>query len=458
MTPLHHPPVARRRFTPRALLPVLASLGAFAAAVPAQVVPSVGVGTHAQDQRGTSPVSGLALAPALRAAAPFGTLDASALQLFGTGGAGVSRDFWTGSVAAALTTPRRRALRGEVGSTMRRDLGAGFAPVTSVQAETRLRYDRAGFGLWTSQSTGAATSEGGRHFGGLGAGFWTRVRGVTITTSLGWMRTRDSTAQTEQYTYETIKGYQPDTVFRDSVWKRPGGDSVIFRVPTGVVNQLPIYGDTTETRMRWALGPLGYTDLESGLAWAPRRGVEVHASAGTRIGLAGRGGSWGTASASMQVSRYAALVASAGRTPEDPARGLPARSYASLGMRFARTPLLGYGGPPPVAEGGSAGGGGAAAPERWAFDVVAGAEGEGSYTLVVRAPTARAVEVMGSFTDWQPVALASSGDGRWQATLRIPRGIHQVNMRVNGGAWRAPPGLTTTVDGFNGTVGVLVIE
>jgi hypothetical protein len=33
-----------------------------------------------------------------------------------------------------------------------------------------------------------------------------------------------------------------------------------------------------------------------------------------------------------------------------------------------------------------------------------------------------------------------------------------MNVRVDGGGWLAPPGLTTVVDEFGGVVGILVIE
>jgi hypothetical protein len=60
------------------------------------------------------------------------------------------------------------------------------------------------------------------------------------------------------------------------------------------------------------------------------------------------------------------------------------------------------------------------------------------------------VEIMGDFTSWQPVRLARQGDGWWTASLPIPRGTHQMNVRVDGGAWGVPPGLTTVKDEFGG--------
>jgi hypothetical protein len=36
-------------------------------------------------------------------------------------------------------------------------------------------------------------------------------------------------------------------------------------------------------------------------------------------------------------------------------------------------------------------------------------------------------------------------------------GTHQLNIRVDGDAWRAPPGTTTVTDDYNGSVGVIVV-
>jgi hypothetical protein len=80
---------------------------------------------------------------------------------------------------------------------------------------------------------------------------------------------------------------------------------------------------------------------------------------------------------------------------------------------------------------------------------------EDVYRLVIRVERARTVEVRADFTDWQPVALAPVGNGDWWLTLRVPPGLHQVLMRVDGGEWNAPPGLPVAPDGFGERVGML---
>ena len=76
----------------------------------------------------------------------------------------------------------------------------------------------------------------------------------------------------------------------------------------------------------------------------------------------------------------------------------------------------------------------------------------------MRAPGARFVEVMGDFTRWEPLRLERAGGDRWQTTVMLEPGVHQVNLRIDGGAWMPPPGAPTTADGYGGTTGVMVAE
>jgi len=83
---------------------------------------------------------------------------------------------------------------------------------------------------------------------------------------------------------------------------------------------------------------------------------------------------------------------------------------------------------------------------------------KGLVALEISAVGAKTVEVSGDFTAWKPVRLTPSPDGVWRISLPIAVGAHQVNVRVNGGRWLVPPGLTPITDEFGGAVGLLVIE
>jgi len=64
---------------------------------------------------------------------------------------------------------------------------------------------------------------------------------------------------------------------------------------------------------------------------------------------------------------------------------------------------------------------------------------------------------MGDFTAWQPSALVLDAGGWWSATLSIPAGVHRMNIRIDGGPWVVPPGVTSVDDEFSGVVGILAV-
>ncbi len=54
--------------------------------------------------------------------------------------------------------------------------------------------------------------------------------------------------------------------------------------------------------------------------------------------------------------------------------------------------------------------------------------------------------------------MVRRGRDLWELTVPISSGLHQINIRTDGGKWVAPPGLPTTKDMFNGEVGIMVIR
>jgi hypothetical protein len=54
--------------------------------------------------------------------------------------------------------------------------------------------------------------------------------------------------------------------------------------------------------------------------------------------------------------------------------------------------------------------------------------------------------------------MSQSSAGAWSMPLVTSPGTHQVNVRVDGGPWQVPPGLTSMADEFGGAVGLLVVE
>jgi hypothetical protein len=162
---------------------------------------------------------------------------------------------------------------------------------------------------------------------------------------------------------------------------------------------------------------------------------------------------WGAVSAAWWLNGHVALTAGGGEYPADYAQGLAGGTYVTAGIRVAtgrigRTRELGTDRRllPPEAGG---------TPVVSAFEV---RRENGEAVLRIRSAAARSVEVMGDFTDWQPVALRRVGRGRWEIALPIAPGVHRFNVRVDGGRWGVPPSVAALADEFNGSVGIVVVE
>ena len=85
-------------------------------------------------------------------------------------------------------------------------------------------------------------------------------------------------------------------------------------------------------------------------------------------------------------------------------------------------------------------------------------DANGRLVAWLRCKDAHAVELTGDFTDWAPVRMTADEGGWWSATLPVEPGIHQVQVRIDGGPWQVPPDLPRTTGEFAGEAGVLVVE
>ena len=157
---------------------------------------------------------------------------------------------------------------------------------------------------------------------------------------------------------------------------------------------------------------------------------------------------WASGSAALWLSRRVALVASGGRALADQTRGVPSVRYLSLALRFGWRPTRPAGAllvrrPPREDDG-----------ER--LDIRGGADS--LRVVTIRLPSAATgVEIMGDFTDWEPLAMASMPNGEWRVERVIAPGPHRVAMRVDGGPWRVPPNLPRVADDFGGEVGIVIV-
>jgi hypothetical protein len=176
---------------------------------------------------------------------------------------------------------------------------------------------------------------------------------------------------------------------------------------------------------------------------------ELTATGGTRSGDNAR--SWGSASVTAWIASRVAIIASAGTYPIDLTQGFPGGRYASLSLRIGarRFPPL----TSSVREIEDLG-----VASRSGLRIESRRAGNQMTEIRLRAPDARLVELMGDFTGWKAVKLENSSGGWWTATFPLAAGIHELNVRIDGGRWIVPPGAQPKTDEFGGSVGVLIIQ
>ncbi len=196
----------------------------------------------------------------------------------------------------------------------------------------------------------------------------------------------------------------------------------------------------------------GLHDAAFDIAWQRAR-FAMSASHTWRAGFGetrgtGRGHAY---AASWLVSGPVTLVAQGGRQLADPLRGIPQASYAGAMVRIQR----GRSALPRSRDARSAG--------LTVFDGVAGAEyrlqpreGGGELVVTIQAPPDALVEVACSATEWAPVTMPRVGNA-FVARLPLGSGAHRIAVRINGGPWRAPHGLSSVADDFGGRLGIIVV-
>jgi hypothetical protein len=190
------------------------------------------------------------------------------------------------------------------------------------------------------------------------------------------------------------------------------------------------------------------TDLEGSVRWEHRL-LELTVRGGQRFGktfdVTPDSRQWASGQAAVWITSKVAAVAGGGREPAQPTRGLPARSFGSLGLMLAYWPIPR--GVVPVES-----------PASLVHAFELRPAGTAVQRVTARIGGVESVEIMGDFSDWSPLPLIRRGRDQWELLVEIGPGIHQINMRIDGGVWIAPPGIPTMKDGFNGEVGVLVIK
>jgi hypothetical protein len=205
------------------------------------------------------------------------------------------------------------------------------------------------------------------------------------------------------------------------------------------IRALPATGCRLESRL---------TDLEGSVRWEHRL-LEVTMRGGRRFGTSfdatPESREWASGQVAFWLSDQVAAVAGGGREPAQPTRGLPARSFGSLGVMLAYWPIPR--GVVPIET---------PASMVQAFELrPAGSEVQ---RITARIGGVETVEIMGDFSDWEPLPLIRRGRDQWELLVPMSAGIHRINLRIDRGAWIAPPGMPSVKDGFSGEVGVIVVK
>jgi hypothetical protein len=191
-----------------------------------------------------------------------------------------------------------------------------------------------------------------------------------------------------------------------------------------------------------------FSDLEGSLRWE-WHALELNAQTGYRFGdaydVSPDSRRWTSATATVWLSDRVAFIGGGGRQPALPLRGLPARSFGMAGLELAYTPVSRDGVPVSLPH----------AVLLKSFELHPAANG--MHKLVIRVGGVETVDVMGDFSDWSPLTLVRRGRDLWELSMPISAGMHQINVRVDGGPWMAPPGIPTMHDAFSGDVGMIVV-
>jgi hypothetical protein len=371
----------------------------------AQVVSIIDAGTSAvqiDNQRATTAIT---LSPMVRRERPTSLLAAGGtLSLLESGRAAsqgeIEGSFFTGSHG----TVRAELSGGAIGA-----LHADRARTGEYHGRARLHVVGEGRGLWLGAGGGRAwDSDAWRTSIAADLGGWARLGALTFSGSV------------------TSNAVQGTRYIADPV--------------------VPIEGDGGPFGATDVLAPLrAFHDAVGSVRWT-RGALELDAFAGARRNedLAAVE-QWAGGSATLWLTGNFAVVGTAGGYPADVEQRLPGGRYATIALRVATRQPLAPRGTPVIAR-----------PLAVTFQVVP--VDDSGRVVRMHVPGARKVELMGDFTDWQPIELVRVGRDRWEARVALRAGAHRLNVRIDDGEWGVPPGVTSITDDFSGIVGVLVVQ
>ncbi len=326
----------------------------------------------------------------------------------GRGAAGVL----TGSLFHPLTGPLGLELTG----TARGQTGTGLVSAGAWLAGPRLHLQQADQGVWLG-------FQGGRDRFGTTvrweAAAWKHMGRLSIQVQ-GWQTSANLaqiTAGTQPTFPDTLAspaGRQPRTTTDLGTWLRWNAARVQLTVASGV---------------RFGLMDPGLTVGSPGNGG----GITQHAVSSA----------WWLAEGTWWLTDRVGIAGTVGRQPPDPMFDTRGRNFFRLGFRAELERRR----PQSIAR----------FPHRSAGFQTRRMDLE-QVEFTLEAPAADRVEIMGDFTDWTAVPMERDHPGGpWRVRLPASPGLHRVNIRYDGGAWRAPPVTRIVRDEFGAESGELIV-
>lgn len=335
------------------------------------------------------------------------------------------------------------------GSGEYRDFGAAGRSVTgaasaswfmTVARPVMLEVNGAAEGREGAGRPGAGTWDGGArlHLLGPAMGGWLGLRGGQDR--LGPLN------RWEAALWRNMGRISLQLQGRRTAGGEPGG-----AVLPGPTDTLPRVDSTSQTRVRittdlggWLSWDGGRLQLRGGLGW--RLGRPEPGNSGdlaTRIPAApSTSYNWWMAEGTWWLSERVGFTGAVGTQPPNPSLEVASGSFMRLSIRVA----LNHHDSRPLPE---------------SRPSTAGLEARRTGRLVefsLDASLATKVELMGDFTDWQPVEMSPQAAGRWRIRLPVEPGVHYLNVRYDGGNWQPPPQAHVVRDEFGKESGVLLID
>ena len=373
------------------------------------------------------PMSALALTPAIRYANRRMSVSAR--------GSAWLQDRWQfGDANAALEAfmPLRHGFRAEFLANADRQFRSSALENQQLDASGRLAWRGSRGGVWLGSGVARPLRI-------------TAVSNVNVSSGGIWTKVGPTTLRGSVTSFFFTKVSIDSAAAPDATQNTPCATTSLAPpdVPVGGASIAMSQASATGCRYQSRL-----TDLESSVKY-DYRFIEMTVRGGRRFGngydVTPESRQWGSAQAAIWISSQLAAVAGGGREPAQPTRGLPARTFASLGVMLAYWPIPR--GVVPVETPASL---------VQAFELRPA--GQTLQRITARIGSVETVEVMGDFSDWTPLPLMRRGRDQWELLVPMKLGVHQINMRIDGGQWIAPPGMPTRKDDFGGDVGIVVVK